>query len=55
MITGGFGFTFDVERGTLRRWYMGRDGVKRWADTGEPIEAQRLDFNECLGGITHAP
>ncbi len=39
-ITGGFGSTLDIERGTIRRWAMGRDGVKRWADTGEAVDAQ---------------
>lgn len=38
MITGGFGMTMDLERGTMRQWVMGRDGVKRWADNGEPVE-----------------
>lgn len=37
-ITGGFGTTMDLERGTIRQWVMGRDGVKRWADTNEPVE-----------------
>lgn len=37
-ITGGFGTTMDLERGTSRQWVMGRDGVKRWADTNEPVE-----------------
>src|SRR3546814_4553697 len=27
--------------GTTRRWVMGRDGVKRWADTNESVEDQR--------------
>lgn len=39
-ITGGFGTTMDLERGTSRQWVMGRDGVKRWADTNEPVEAR---------------
>ena len=38
MITGGFGMTMDLERGTVRQWAMGRDGVKRWADSGEPVD-----------------
>jgi hypothetical protein len=38
MITGGFGMTMDLERGTARQWVMGRDGIKRWADTNEPVE-----------------
>jgi hypothetical protein len=37
-ITGGFGMTMDLERGTSRRWVIGRDGVKRWADDGLPCE-----------------
>lgn len=43
MITGGFGMTMDLERGTMRQWVMGRDGVKRWADTNEAVEEQRSD------------
>jgi len=38
MITGGFGVTMDLERGTMRNWVMGRDGVKRWADNGDPCD-----------------
>lgn len=38
MITGGFGFTMDLERGTVRQWVIGSDGVKRWVDTGEPAQ-----------------
>jgi hypothetical protein len=30
----GFGFTFSA--GTTRRWYLGADGVKRWADNDQP-------------------
>ena len=37
-ITGGFGFTKDLTTGAMRRWFMGRDGVKRWHDTGAPTE-----------------
>ena len=37
-ITGGFGMTMDLARGTTRQRVMGRDGVKRWADNGQPIE-----------------
>lgn len=40
-ITGGFGMTMDIKHGTTRRWVMGRDGVKRWADTNESVEDQR--------------
>lgn len=44
-ITGGFGTTMDLERGTTRKWVMGRDGVKRWADTGEPVPLVDLLHN----------
>lgn len=47
-ITGGFGTTMDLERGTMRQWYMGRDGVKRWADTDAPVE----DWPESAMGAT---
>lgn len=33
-ITGGFGVSVDLETGAARAWYMGPDGVQRWADTG---------------------
>lgn len=39
MITSGFGTTFDLERGTTRRWVM-RDGVKHWADDGSLVQQQ---------------
>lgn len=42
-ITGGFGITLDIERGTSRQWVMGRDGVKRWADTGQPLTQELLN------------
>lgn len=37
MITGGFGTMFDLETGARRQWVIGRDGVKRWSDTNEPV------------------
>lgn len=51
-ITGGFGTTMDFERGTLRQWVMGRDGVKRWADNGEPVQKPATlpnDVARCAG------
>lgn len=35
----GFGVTFDLETGRSRMWYVGADGVKRWADDDAPVEA----------------
>lgn len=37
-ITGGFGVEFDLSTGQQRQWVMGRDGVKRWADTNVPTK-----------------
>jgi hypothetical protein len=31
---------FDLETGGMRNWYIGADGVKRWADTEEPVEGE---------------
>ena len=42
-ITGGFGTTIDLKRGTSRQWVMGRDGVKRWADSGQPLTQELLN------------
>lgn len=39
-ITGGFGWILDLERGAMRQWFMGGDGVRRWADTGEPVDLE---------------
>ncbi len=40
----------DLERGTSRQWVIGRDGVKRWADTGEPVPLDDLLHNAALMG-----
>ena len=45
-ITGGFGVTIDTKSGMSRRWVMGRDGIKRWVDTGAPIEP-KCDRSAC--------
>lgn len=42
-IAGGFGFMFDVERGISRWWVIGPDGIKRWADSGDPVENIQSD------------
>lgn len=42
-ITGGFGTTLDLERGTSRQWVIGRDGVKRWADNDQPLTQELLN------------
>lgn len=34
----GFGTTYDLETGRARNWYVGADGVKRWADNDEPTD-----------------
>jgi hypothetical protein len=35
------GFYFDAERGTGRWWYVGADGIKRWADNDRPVDEAR--------------
>lgn len=47
----GFGMTFDFQRGSVRRWYAGEDGVQRWADndqpcTPAPAAPEPMDDNE---------
>ncbi len=37
-ITGGFGFEFDILSGASRRWYMGRDGVRRFVHNDQPCD-----------------
>lgn len=51
-ITGGFGMSVDVQTGAVRRWVMGRDGVRRWADTGDPCDADQLAGAEAAGKIS---
>jgi hypothetical protein len=43
-ITGGFGIEIDLGTGQRRQWVMGRDGVKRWADTNAPTEPSEAAF-----------
>ena len=40
----GFGMTMDLERGTMRSWVVGGDGVKRWADTNDPVEPPQCPY-----------
>ena len=49
MITRGFGTTIDIERGTMRYWVMGYDGVKRWVDSMAPVYADLMKGQEPLG------
>ena len=43
MITSGFGIEYDPRRGVSRAWVY-KDGVKRWTDTGEPVEPPKIDI-----------
>ncbi|MCA0187686.1 MAG: hypothetical protein LCH90_17170 [Proteobacteria bacterium] len=46
-ITGGFGMMMDLTRGgAMRRWVIGRDGVKRWLDDGTPVDPP-CDYGAC--------
>ena len=42
----GFGVTVMVQGGA-RRWYIGADGVKRWADNDQPVCAAHQDGGEA--------
>ena len=42
-ITGGFGMTLDLKTGAMRRWAMGRDGIKHWMGSGDSVEKGLLD------------
>lgn len=37
MITGGFGWELDIASGHVRRWYIDREGAKRWVDNDEIV------------------
>ena len=37
MITGGFGYTLDIKSGLMRRWYIDRNGVKRWVHNKKEV------------------
>ena len=38
----GFGIEFDLKTGASRRWHIGRDYIKRWADTHLPVNGEKL-------------
>lgn len=50
-IRGGFGTTIDFELGTMRQWVSGPDGVKRWADSGEPVPAAEPKYHEMQSAL----
>lgn len=45
----GFGTTFDLATGTARNWYVGADGIRRWADSDKPTEQARASLGRLLG------
>ena len=49
MITGGFGFEYDPKRGVSRAWVY-KGGIKRWADTGKPVEPPETTSKEPKQG-----
>lgn len=43
----GFGFEFDIEKGTTRSWYIDANNIKRWADDdSEYVSVQRQDLKQ---------
>lgn len=53
MITGGFGIEYDPKRGVSRAWVY-KDGVKRWTDTGEPVEPPKIDKERKMNDFAAA-
>lgn len=44
----GFGMTMDIKRGTMRRWVVGEDGIKRWVDNNKPVpDGPDCDRSAC--------
>lgn len=33
----GFGFTFDIEEGRVRNWYVDEEGKMRWSENDELV------------------
>lgn len=48
-IKRGFGFTIETTIGKVRRWVLGKDGIKRWLDTGTPIDKPPSNCPRCGG------
>lgn len=51
----GFGISFDIASKSIRQWYVGEDGVKRWLYSDQPCSySERLDadFNKFFGKDT---
>lgn len=51
----GFGMTFDLQRGSIRRWYAGEDGVQRWADNDQPVDTPTPDAPEPYTNPAQVP
>ena len=49
-----FKTTIDLERGISRQWVIGRDGVKRWADSGQSLTQELLNSIMRNPGETRA-
>ncbi len=45
-ITGGFGFEYDILSGRARQWYMGKDGVRRFAHNDQPCDLPGINAHE---------
>ena len=52
-ITSGFGFVLDINNGTIRHWFLGKDGIKHWVDNNEPVnESAVLPGSSSICGDT---
>ncbi len=53
----GFGVEFTIPGMVARHWTAGKDGVKRWSDNGQPVDAD-TDFIAAMSADLppiHAP
>lgn len=47
-ILRGFGMVFGA--GGVRNWYVGADGIRRWADNDQPVDTPTPEAPEPLDG-----
>jgi len=48
----GFGFTLELgpQGMGVRNWFVGPDGVQRWADSGDPVDTQPIHYTITPAG-----
>ena len=53
----GFGVEFTIPGMVPRHWTAGRDGIRRWNDNGQPVDADTDFIADMAAGLPpiHAP